>query len=127
MEMVTRYGWPGNVRELVNTMETAISATQGEQMLFSRHLPDDMRIQVVQASLADMKPGDGENRSGAGVGVSMTDFKSYRKTALDRAEKKYLQELVTLAGGDVQAACRIANLSRSRYYELIKQHDIPIP
>jgi transcriptional regulator of acetoin/glycerol metabolism len=39
-------------------------------------------------------------------------------------ESKYLQGLVAGTKGDVEAACRIAGLSRSRFYALLKKHNI---
>ncbi|MEW5724982.1 MAG: helix-turn-helix domain-containing protein, partial [Thermodesulfobacteriota bacterium] len=39
-------------------------------------------------------------------------------------ERKYFQDLLDQTGGDVKAACRIAGLSRSRFYDLMKKYDL---
>ncbi len=124
MEMITRFTWPGNVREVINTLETAISAAQNEDTLFSRHIPDYIRIQVAQASLGVEKPGTDEKPTDAPVTDAMLSFKTYRKTAVEGAEREYLKKLAVLSRGDVRTACRISHLSRSRFYELIKHHGI---
>lgn len=44
------YQWPGNVRELIHTLERAVLAAQDETKLFSRHLPDHVRISIARAA-----------------------------------------------------------------------------
>lgn len=126
MDLLVRYSWPGNVRELINTLETAISTAANEDMLFSRHLPEYIRIQVARASLNDKLLRDDTNKINIGLNTLLPTFKKYRKVATERAEKEYLEKLTSVTNGDVHAACRISQLSRSRYYELIKMHEIPV-
>ncbi len=118
------YAWPGNLRELVNTIESAVSVAIEEEMLFSWHIPDYIRIEVARASVDDHQSKKAF-REGANTSVSsLPTFKSYRRKATERSEKEYLEKLWHLTKGDVQEACRISKLSRSRYYELIKLHRI---
>jgi two-component system NtrC family response regulator len=46
---LARYDWPGNVRELVNALERAISAAREEPILFPKHLPTYIRVQVARS------------------------------------------------------------------------------
>ena len=46
------------------------------------------------------------------------------KDYLDQMESKYLQGLVAGTKGNIEAACRIAGLSRSDLYALLKKHNI---
>jgi two-component system NtrC family response regulator len=126
IEMLTRYSWPGNVRELINALETAISAASGEDMLFSMHIPDYIRIQIAKASLPDGQAKGIAATADFSEANPLPSFKSYRKEATERAEKEYLERLTALTDRKVQEACRISGLSRSRYYELIKRHGIDI-
>jgi transcriptional regulator of acetoin/glycerol metabolism len=41
-------------------------------------------------------------------------------------EKRYLNDLMSLTNGNIQKACKISGLSRSRFYELLAERDIPI-
>jgi transcriptional regulator of acetoin/glycerol metabolism len=43
---------------------------------------------------------------------------------IDEAEKKYLRDLTSFTQGNIQEACRISGLSRSRFYILLKKHKI---
>lgn len=124
LDFLTRYSWPGNVRELINTLETAISTARAEDMLFSRHLPEYIRIYVTKASLTGGLPRGADHKTDTAAVTSLPPLKSYRKMAAVRAEKEYLEKLAARTRGDTQAACRISKLSRSRFYELIKLHEI---
>lgn len=48
---MTRYSWPGNIRELVNTLEGAISKAFNEPILFPKHLPDNIRVNVIRSTV----------------------------------------------------------------------------
>ncbi|UZP67143.1 sigma-54 dependent transcriptional regulator [Desulfovibrio mangrovi] len=48
------YQWPGNVRELIHTLERAVLAAQDEPKLFSRHLPDHVRISIARAAASSI-------------------------------------------------------------------------
>jgi len=44
IKSLEEYNWPGNVRELFNTIDYAGSDAFNESILFSKHLPDNIRI-----------------------------------------------------------------------------------
>jgi len=48
-----------------------------------------------------------------------------REVAVAEAEQRYLKELVSIAGSDLLEACRVAGISRSRLYTLLKKYGIP--
>ncbi len=126
MDMLTQYGWPGNVRELINTLESVISASGKEEMLFSSHLPEYIRIQVARASLSGGPPPKADNEAGTAAFPDLPPLKTYRKKAAVRAEKEYFHKLARLTRGDARAACRVSKLSRSRFYELVKLHGVSL-
>ena len=51
-DALAAYTWPGNVRELFGVVEAAYHAAGSSQVLFSRHLPQEVRIAVARANLA---------------------------------------------------------------------------
>lgn len=129
-EAMAQYDWPGNVRELINTLETVISGNLDEPTLFARHLPESIRLKAIQNSLAagfesPNQPDDAAHRF-ENI-QQLPPLKVYRKMAAARAEKEYLQLLMGVICNDVKAAQDISGLSRSRFYELIKQHDLAAP
>ncbi len=127
LDMLIRYTWPGNVRELINTLEMAISTAGEEEMLFSRHLPEHLRVYIAQTSLmGDLQPPS-DKKTIIDVQESLPPLKIFRKTAVVKAEMEYLKKLMDIAKGKTAVACEISGLSRSRLYELIRLHKISLP
>ncbi len=123
------YQWPGNVRELINTIETAVAMANEHQKLFARHLPDTIRLHVVRSSLprssnamASIAP-----RLGADPAEKIPSLKEYRKKAAADAEKEYLHRLLIQTSNDINSALHLSKLSRSRFYELLKAHNLGGP
>ena len=125
-DTLAEYTWPGNVRELVNALESSLSAAGFEQTLFPRHLPENIRIQAAQTALSGNKPQQTDPDNIVKSPPTLPAFKVFRKQAVEEAEKEYLQQLMTLSGGNARKACRISGLSRSRFYQLLKLHKLSI-
>jgi two-component system NtrC family response regulator len=122
LQTLIDYPWPGNVREFVNTLERALAAVRFEQTLFPKHLPSHIRVQVSRSALAHEKPAAVEGLEP--VCQHLPRLQVYRDTVYARAEKQYLQELLALSGENIAEACRIADLSQSRLYALLKKYRI---
>ena len=123
LKMLAAYRWPGNVRELVNVLDRAISAAHFEQILFPKHLPIQLRIDVTQSTIRKepLQPDepwhyDEEN---------LPPLHDFRESVYSKAEKQYLNDLMDLSGSDMGKACSVSGLSQSRLYALLKQHGIP--
>jgi two-component system NtrC family response regulator len=115
------YKWPGNVRELLHALERSLYISFHEATLYPLHLPDHIRIDLVKHSIAGTIP-----HGGNGDGIAQTGlppFRDYREST----DRLYLMQLVSQAGGNIREACRISNLSRSRLYDLLKQHNVTQP
>jgi two-component system, NtrC family, response regulator len=118
-EVLMDYHWPGNVRELVNVLETAVVASGPENMLFPKHLPRQIRVYAARSAVSTPiriipKPD---------VPEALPPLKEFRKTAVCEAESKYLQRLMEMSNGDMDKACRISQVKRSRLYSLIKEYN----
>ena len=115
-EILAQYPWPGNVRELYNVIERAVAAGMDRQSLQPMHLPAQVRVQVARASV---RPDLNMQRPRA-------PYASYPTLAgaRDSAIVSYLTKLLEDAKDNVDVACRLAGLSRSRLYELLKLHGI---
>jgi len=132
-ETLNAYQWPGNVRELVHTIEQAIFNSQDEAIMFCKHLPEELRIKVIDRQFSD----------GTGIGTNspsipalsppqllMTDtttlkpFSESREMAIELFEKNYLEQLMLTSGGTIKKALEIAQLGRTRLYTLLKKHNI---
>ena len=119
LEALCDYDWPGNIRELVNALESAIAAAIHETILYPKHLPTHIRVRLIRAAVS-------KNDETASP-EKLTTLKERRKSVLEDMERQYLQELVAITGGDIRESCKISGLSRSRFYQLVKKHDIEIP
>jgi len=121
-DVVTEYKWPGNVRELIQALEKALLSAKDEPILFPKHLPTYIRIQVVRNSFQKRLAGQGKPETGSSVSEEPPKLKEIRKAAVSEAEQQYLKDLISFVGGDNNKACRISGLSRSRFYTLLKKY-----
>jgi two-component system, NtrC family, response regulator len=110
------YHWPGNVRELVNMLEKVIVGTKEEPMIFSRHLPPQIRTHAVIKRL--------DNKS---ITISPEPEHKLEKKPLPRLKAymnkkrlEYVEELMLQTDQDIKSACEISGLSRARLYQLLK-------
>ncbi|MFA9393774.1 MAG: sigma-54-dependent transcriptional regulator [Halodesulfovibrio sp.] len=58
LDVAYEYSWPGNVRELIHTLERAVLAAKDTTKIFSRHLPDHIRINIARAAADKMQRED---------------------------------------------------------------------
>ncbi len=130
-DVLESYYWPGNVRELVNTLDAALAKAGGDPVLFSKHLPIQIRVRKTRASISRDESGTGPLKGGADPACvkesadpagALPTLRDFRKTL----EKQYLQDLILLTGHDIKKVCRISGLSRSRLYELLAKYTISL-
>lgn len=119
---LARYNWPGNVRELVNALERACAEGGSDPVIFTRHLPDHVRIGIAHAALNKGRPGRMIREASSGV----PSLQEARDAAVLEVERDYLARLITIAGGELSKAMSLAGLSRSRFYELLKKHGLSV-
>ena len=122
---LARYSWPGNIRELVNALERSLIAARDEQVLYSKHLPTNIRIELTRHK-DENEPPPPETATGDAPGepIDLPPLQEVREKAKARAEKDYLEELMAKTGGDIKLACQVSELSRSRLYGLLKKHGV---
>lgn len=123
-EALAAYDWPGNVRELVNALEQSIAVDPFNPVLFPRHLPNNIRINLVRASITEekrLKPRETESHP---ISKSLPKLKTLRDASMAELERRYLRDLISLTRGNIPEACRISGLKRTRLYELMKTYRI---
>jgi two-component system NtrC family response regulator len=121
-EVLAKYDWPGNVRELINALERAVAAARNEPVLFPRHLPTYLRARMARTALERGTSG-APNPFAAMKAGRVTRFAEIRRYAVAQAEYRYLKELMAIAT-NVDEACHMSGLSRSRLYSLLKTHGV---
>ncbi|MBU2551721.1 MAG: sigma-54 dependent transcriptional regulator [Proteobacteria bacterium] len=127
LEALTAYDWPGNIRELLNVLERALTLSRGEPILHRKHLPAHLRINLAQAALVRSEPSPGKEGPSRDRFRPLPKLRAYRQAEIARLEKEYIEELINQTQGDIQEACRMSGLSRSRLYALMQHHGIPTP
>lgn len=119
IETLTKYNWPGNVRELFQVLEQVFAVALRHPTLFSRHLPDHLRVYAAQANLDSEKEEAGVRQENTSAD-NLPTWKEYK----EEVENKYMRDLMVRADNSVQEACRISGLSRSRLYQLLDKYEI---
>lgn len=119
-DILAAYDWPGNVRELVNIVETVLTVARHEPTIFPKHLPTDIRIKLARASVEAPATAHSSSITGASVYESFPNLEQL----LERTERQYLMDLVSLTEGNVPELCRISGLSRTRLYDRLKKYNI---
>jgi two-component system NtrC family response regulator len=123
-DVLMAYDWPGNVRELIQALEKAIVSAKDEPVLFPKHLPEHIRIQLARASVLQKKtPAVPLEPAPEWTGKPVS-LKEFREAGLVRVEKEYLRSLMQATAGNIGQACRVSGLSRSRLYTLLKKYQI---
>lgn len=127
LEALQTYHWPGNIRELIQILENCLMVAEDEPMLFPEHLPTEIRVHAVKTGLKSS-----QKKQDKPVNVSNTltrhsilpTFKQFRSSIVSEAEKHYLEILLQQSQGCIKKACEISELSRTRLYYLMKEHNI---
>jgi two-component system NtrC family response regulator len=129
MDALLLYEWPGNVREMINSIETAVAAASDHQTIFARHLPDAIRLHVVRSTLPrTCQPEKTWTiHPNLAPGKKIPSLKEYRRMAAANAEKEYLNALLLQTRNNIPTVLQLSRLSRSRFYELLKEHNLGAP
>ncbi len=118
------YSWPGNVRELINALERSLLSAGDEPTLYLNHLPTHIRAKLARESLRQSTYSTAKGKKRKTPLKELPTLKDYRDAAVSEAEARYLKDLMLLSNRDIQKACRVSDLSRSRLYHLLQKHGI---
>jgi len=119
IDSLNRYDWPGNVRELVHAIESALSESLDDPILFPIHLPKHIRSRIKRDSVGAVGLESDDDRGGS----TRASFPTIRDL-IATTEKKYFENLIVKTKGDMEEICRIAGLSRSKVYARFKKYGL---
>ena len=119
MEALVAYKWPGNVRELINTIDGMLATAGTDTMLYAKHLPLHIRVQIV----CNDRPAGEDYPCAPDLPGDLPNFKDYRESM----EAKYLQDLMGLTERNIPRACALSGISRSRLYEMLAKYGLNTP
>ena len=118
IETLMVYNWKGNVRELISVLHSAIANALNESRLNPYHLPVAVRIYCRRKTWEKKQNRNFEEM----LPESEADFPTLKDFRYMN-ESQYLDALVSLSGGKVDRACRLAGISRSGLYHLLEKHE----
>jgi two-component system, NtrC family, response regulator len=121
------YDWPGNVRELFQTIECSIANAQDSTIIYSKHLPLNIRIQITRNKIKEMGTSESEKAQKSSLRYELQDMptlKGAREKVIADQEKDYLRQLLILSNGNIRKCCETSGLSRSRLYDLLKKYQL---
>lgn len=88
------YDWPGNLRELENVLEGAVALSDSDIIY-----PEHIRLETAPTTLT-------------------------LRQHMKREERRYIQQVLAQCGGDRQQAMKLLDMSRSVFYDRLKEYDI---
>lgn len=124
LKSLSLYNWPGNVREFINTLERTIVCARFESIIFPKHLPMQIRIEIAKFGMKGEIPLQNSEKSL--ITHDLPLLQVFRDNIYSQAERQYLLDLMDLTKKDIGEACRISGLSQSRLYALLKKQGISL-
>lgn len=110
IRILESYSWPGNVRELENAIKHAIAFAK-EGAITSQDLPP--KIAQIQPTATPRRMGESLD---AARGRSLKAF-------LREKEKEYLQQVLTITGGNKEEAARALKISLATLYRKLPEDE----
>ncbi|MBZ0263149.1 sigma-54 dependent transcriptional regulator [bacterium] len=98
--------WPGNVRELENTISRVMAVNPR-----NRVLPEDFYEVTLDRDTLDLPIPD-------------DNLEQARQLVNDAFERKFIEKGLMQAGGNISKAAERAGISRQRFHQLMKKHEI---
>lgn len=123
-DVLTSYDWPGNVRELINTVERSFTVAHYEPTLFPMHLPTDIRIKLARKSTSQAALAQRNAQENNTPSETLPKLHDFREAAINKSEKEYLENLMSITEGNIKKSCQISGIQRARLYELFKKYNI---
>ena len=102
------YEWPGNVRELEHFIHREYVLSDGPTITLERETPDVERRRRPDRRSVNLEAG----------------FCEAKAQAVAELERRYLQQVLSLADGNVSRAARLAGKERRALGKLIKKHGL---
>ena len=103
LRLLISHDWPGNVRELQNVIERAALISQEDEIG-----PGDI---VLEDDDLDWRPDSEESLA----------YEEAKREAVERFQRRYVEELMAKCGGNVSAAARRAGMTRAALHRILKR------
>ncbi|HKC62323.1 MAG TPA: sigma-54 dependent transcriptional regulator [Pyrinomonadaceae bacterium] len=112
LRVLKSYSWPGNVRELENVIERAIAFQQGGRITLE-NLPSKVCDYETERKRAVPQPDD------------LNSYFTGLPT-IDEVERRYLQHVLEVTGGNRTLAAKILGINRRTLYRMAERYQLDI-
>jgi DNA-binding NtrC family response regulator len=109
------YPWPGNVRELQNAIEHAVVLLEPGQAVLAADIP---------FSATTRTPIRRSGEAHLGSDLHQESYHVARERIIAQFERRYLEDLVRAAEGNMSKAARLAGVDRTTLYRLMERHGL---
>jgi DNA-binding NtrC family response regulator len=116
IRMLQAHGWPGNVRELQNAIEHAVVLLEPGQTVQAADIP------LYGQSTA--RTSTGSFGFEPQTNLLQESYHAARDRVIAQFERRYIEELVSAADGNMSKAARIAGVDRTTLYRLMERHGL---
>jgi DNA-binding NtrC family response regulator len=110
LSLLTRYSYPGNVRELENVMERAVIMEKGDTL---QRMNFDISVGTLGGKAADYA-----------IRGDIHPFRKMKTEVVERFEKEYFSELLTLYRGNMSHASRHAGINIKNFHEKMARYGL---
>jgi transcriptional regulator of acetoin/glycerol metabolism len=118
MDIFARHPWPGNLRQMHSVIRTALAMMDAGEKLARRHLPEEFLEELAPAPAA--APAREPVAAQAVMSAMYAD-------SLEQIELQAIQETIRHCNGNISAAARQLNVSRTTLYRKLKQSPFATP
>lgn len=106
--------WPGNVRELEHWVHRSFLLSNGPEIELAGAAPSAPMAALPAAPPAPLEPPQ----------PTLTGFAEAKAQAIEAFERRYLETVLSQAGGNLSLAARLAGKERSRFCQLVRKHGL---
>lgn len=117
IQALQRHRWPGNVRELQNAIEHTVVLLEPGQPVRATDLP-------LHGSPRPAPRNSGASEHPYSFDLLSESYHETRERVIAQFERKYIEELVAAAEGNMSKAARIAGVDRTTLYRLMERHGL---
>jgi transcriptional regulator of acetoin/glycerol metabolism len=118
MNIFAHHPWPGNLRQMHSVIRTALAMMDAGEKLGRRHLPEDFLEELTPTAAA------APARQPVAVQAIMSSMYS---DSLEQIELQAIQETIRHCNGNISAAARQLNVSRTTLYRKLKNSSFATP
>jgi transcriptional regulator of acetoin/glycerol metabolism len=118
MDIFAHHPWPGNLRQMHSVIRTALAMMDAGEKLERRHLPEDFLEELTPAPAAALA------REPVAAQALMS---SMYADSLEQIELQAIQETIRHCNGNISAAARQLNVSRTTLYRKLKHSSFATP